>query len=167
MPPTKIVPICPNCANAWSDCQGRCLVSSPYADNPVLMEISAWAQEYISKLEVELTEDMCLCEWIYRDGKPKQVEVTSIQKASKGEHEYLPGPTPRLRARSTEHPECPVHTRRGLLVGFYQWATTAKDFIALWSVGSALDVCADEERIEQEEHLSSGVGQDPDEVERL
>jgi hypothetical protein len=150
----KPVPVCASCGQLWVDCQGKCIVEpSPHANNPVLAEISKWAEEYVNKLEVELTEKACLCQWFYRDGAPKQIDVTSQQAASEGKKEYLPGPTsptPRLRARSHEHPECPVHTRRGLLVGFYQWATTEKDFIALWSVASALDVCADEERIEAE-----------------
>jgi hypothetical protein len=147
----KPVPVCASCGQLWSDCQGECIIEpSPHTDNPVLTEISKWAEEYVNKLEVELTEKACLCQWFYRDGAPKQIEVTSQQAMSEGKKEYLPGSTPRLRVRSHEHPECPVHTRRGLLVGFYQWATTEKDFIALWSVASALNVCADEERIEIE-----------------
>jgi hypothetical protein len=167
----KLVAICSECGREWSICKGTCLdMPSPFADNPVLSEISKWAEEYTNELEIELTEKACLCKWIYRDNP---TDVTSQQAASEGKQEFLPGP--RLRVRSDEHPECPVHTRRGFLIGFYQWATTKKDFIALWSVASALEVCADEERIESEaeeayqEELSGEVdfSEESDEVERL
>lgn len=161
----RMEPVCPGCGKLWgTECSGECLeMPSPYSDAPMLAEVSKWADEYVNYLEVELTEKACLCKWIYRDGPPMPIEVTSQQEASEGKREYLPGPTPRLRTRSHEHPECPVHTRRGLIAGFFQWANTRpKDLIALISVGSALDVCADEERIEREAEEDQ-----PDEIERL
>lgn len=149
----RMEPVCPGCGKIWgTECSGECLnMPSPFTNSPMLAEVSKWAEEYVAYLEVALSEKACLCKWIYRDGEPKQVEVTTPQELAEGERSYLPGPTPRMRARSHEHPECPVHTRRGLVVGFFQWANTRpKDLIALISVASALDVCADEERIEAE-----------------
>jgi hypothetical protein len=176
----KLEPVCPGCGKTWgTECNGECLeMPSPFTNSPMLAEVSKWAEEYVSYLEVELTEKACLCKWVYRDAVPHQIEVTSQEAASKGEKEFLPGATPRLRMRSHEHPECPVHTRRGFVVGFFQWANTRpKDLIALISVASALDVCADEERIEAEaeqayqDGLNGEVGfseeDGPDEVERL
>lgn len=108
------VQVCGGCGKLWGvECIGDCQTISPYADDAVLTEISKWATEYTDYLEVALTDKACLCKWIYRDPAPvKEVEEEA--------------PKPRMRARSHEHPECPVHTKRGLLVGFFQWAMTEK-----------------------------------------
>lgn len=139
----RFEPVCPGCGKAWGrECSGECLdMPSPYADSAMLSKVSEWADEYVSYLEVELTEKACLCKWIYRDAEPIPNITDDVDHTA----------APRLRTRSHEHPECPVHTRRGLVVGFFQWASKPpKDLIALISVASALDVCADEERIERE-----------------
>lgn len=168
----RMEPVCPGCGKLWgSECSGECLeMPSPFADSAMLTKVSEWADEYTQYLEVELTEKACLCKWIYKDGPPKPVEVTSIEAATEGRKEFLPGPTPRLRVRSHEHPECPVHTRRGFVTGFFQWASRPpKDLIALISVASALDVCADEERLESLEDVEGTLEGtlEPDEIERL
>lgn len=90
-------------------------------DDPVLHEISLWAREYVDELETKPSDTTCLCEWLYRDPKPE-----------KGQEEIL---GPRMRVRSHEHPECPVHTKRGFLIGFYQWLREKK----LWSVAFTME----------------------------
>lgn len=113
---------------------------SPHADDPMMSQVSEWADEYVNALEVELTEKMCLCKWIYRDEQPTPNVSDEAERPT----------LPRLRTRSHEHPECPVHTRRGLILGFFKWASRSpRDLIALISVSSALDSCAREELEEE------------------
>lgn len=110
-----MIPVCPACGKAWGlECNGECQEPSITRHDPVLHEISQWANEYVDKLETELSEDTCLCDWIYREPKPE-----------KGQEEIL---GPRMRVRSHQHPECPVHTKRGFIIGFFQWAIKEKDF---------------------------------------
>jgi len=59
--------------------------------------LKALIEDYVSKLETELTEEQCLCEWIEMDtafGKRKIKQGVNL--------------------------ECPVHTREGLILAFIE-----------------------------------------------
>lgn len=59
--------------------------------------------DYVTKLEVDETPVWCKCPWmVHPDDKGK--------------------PFKEARKRRTDNdPECPVHTREGLILGFIRW----------------------------------------------
>jgi len=61
--------------------------------------------DYVVHLEVDPTATWCLCPW--------QIHPADSEKPE-GQ---------RRKRRTDNHPECPVHTREGLIMGFIKWAT--------------------------------------------
>jgi hypothetical protein len=61
-------------------------------------EIPKFAQQYADMIETAATKEMCRCGW--------------IMKEMNGETKPW---------RQDEHPWCPVHTKVGFILGFYEW----------------------------------------------
>lgn len=109
--------------------------SLPITDIPVL------AAEYIKWLELATTKEACTCEWIiHPDDLKIRADHCRICQHPRSDHQdpelseddsevvcqqvecrcirYMPR---RLR-RGEASLDCPVHTREGLVIGFFQWA---------------------------------------------
>lgn len=99
-------------------------ISIPAHDIPKL------ADEYISAMETQETNDWCRCEWIIH---PDDVAVPAnhcrVCRHSKGhfqhseeakDHEFRA----RRMRRGDQAPDCPVHTREGLVIYFFEWVFT-------------------------------------------
>lgn len=72
-------------------------------DSTLKNELSRWADEFVTWLEVTESTKTCLCDWI----DSGRVHPESGR---------------RLLSRSSQHPECPQHTKRGLIMGYLLWA---------------------------------------------
>lgn len=66
------------------------------------------AEEYVTYLETAETDKVCLCLWRIH---PDDVALTEKRR----------------RTLVDEHPQCPVHTKAGRLVGFIEWLTGPAD----------------------------------------
>jgi len=75
-------------------------ISLPALDIPKL------AEEYIAAMEVQRTDDWCRCEWIIH---PDDVDLP------KGK---------RRKRRGEQADDCPVHTKEGFLIYFFEWVFT-------------------------------------------
>jgi len=93
--------------------------------------------EWISLIETETTDRMCKCEWTIH---PEDVDVPEngcrVCNAPQGSqmHDVMMSPEEfhpfqgRRKMRSgSEHPECPVHSKSGLILGFLEWAVETKN----------------------------------------
>jgi hypothetical protein len=104
-------------------------ISLPAGDIPEL------AARYATAVETEQTSDWCRCEWIIHpdDVKVKRLHcrVCNLAKASilhkkeypKDYHEFK---AVRMR-RGDQAPDCPVHTKEGFLIYFFEWVFRASD----------------------------------------
>lgn len=105
-------------------------------------EIPKLVKEYIKALELGNTEEWCKCEWLMH---PDDVDIPVFccrnckhhmtkhqdRDTRDDSNNFLEVPcsecgcnnlqTRRLRLKE-QHNECPVHTREGLILGFYEWA---------------------------------------------
>lgn len=68
------------------------------------MQRVALVHRYVQAMETEKTKKWCKCEWI--------IHPDDVEKAE-GQRRVRPGES---------HPECPVHTREGFLLHFFDWA---------------------------------------------
>ena len=88
--------------------QGRVLppalgtVPCEYISLPAL-DIPGLVVEYIAAMETQETDDWCRCEWIIH---PDDVDLP------KGK---------RRKRRGDEAWDCPVHTKEGFLIYFFEW----------------------------------------------
>jgi hypothetical protein len=61
-------------------------------------------RDYVVRLEIDPTSTWCKCPW--------EIHPADVDK-----------PEARQRKRRLDnHPECPTHTREGLIAGFIKWA---------------------------------------------
>jgi len=97
-------------------------------------------EEYVAKMETERTNEWCKCEWIIH---PEDVELDTENCAechhpnlvhmsgfdpycTKQDHQmcdcagWVDPPKRRMR-RGTLHDQCPVHTKEGFILGFFEW----------------------------------------------
>lgn len=94
-------------------------------------EIPVLVAEYVSAIETQETNRWCRCEWIIH---PEDIEVQDNHCRACGEkrtanvhslleigsHQFL---GKRMR-RGDQNPECPVHTKEGFLLYFFEWVFT-------------------------------------------
>lgn len=92
--------------------QGRVLppiitnaVPCEYISIPAL-DIPKLAVQYIEAIETQRTDDWCRCEWIIH---PDDVNLP------KGK---------RRKRRGDQADDCPVHTKEGFLIYFFEWVFT-------------------------------------------
>jgi len=91
--------------------QGRVLppalgtVPCEYISIPAL-DIPRLAEQYAQAMESEKTDDWCRCEWI--------IHPDDVDKP-KGS---------RRKRRGDQAPDCPVHTKEGMLIYFFEWVFT-------------------------------------------
>lgn len=95
------------------------------------MDIPALAEKYIAAMETEASADWCRCEWVIH---PDDTEVKAGTCRECGErkgsdaHNKIDEIDPdrhhfkgkRMR-RGDEASDCPVHTRAGLVIYFFEW----------------------------------------------
>lgn len=107
------------------DRQGR-FFALPSKDIPVL------AAKYFAAMESDESKYWCRCQWIVH---PDDVGITKGQCAEEGcgkpasapLHQLIPGATNThhyrgIRMRKGDMAEdCPVHTREGMLIYFFEW----------------------------------------------
>lgn len=74
-------------------------ISIPLDEAPEL------AERYVAKIEVQVTDELCLCQWRVH---PDDIELKEAQKKFR-------------KVRMDEHPRCPVHTKIGFLLGFLKF----------------------------------------------
>lgn len=95
--------------------------------------------KYIGQLETEVSEKWCKCLWAFhpddQDLKPGACrECGGIRRAQPHDKEspysranpehYHPFSGKRMR-RVDDHPECPVHTREGMVMHFFEWVSSS------------------------------------------
>lgn len=121
--------------------QGRVLPPSAQVTEPCsyisipALDIPGLADAYIAAMETQNTNDWCRCEWIIH---PDDVNVSAnhcrecgekkehdVHFSQYGEHDfmrhYFRGK--RMR-RGDQAPDCPVHTKEGLIIYFFEWVFT-------------------------------------------
>lgn len=91
--------------------------------------IPEMAEKYIQLMEVEQSNKWCKCEWQIhpddvkvKDGHCRKCENLKdhpihIDELGNPECKF----TGKRKRRSDENPQCPVHTRAGLILGFFEW----------------------------------------------
>lgn len=94
--------------------------------------------KYIGQMETEVSEDWCKCLWAYH---PDDQEVKSgacrlcgasrkspVHDQASAEVETNPEWYHRFegkrKRRVDDHPECPVHTREGMVMHFFEWVSS-------------------------------------------
>lgn len=115
------------------------------------LAIPELAEEYVSNMETERTNDWCKCEWLVHPedegidptvcsacGHPRALHkglpdepMACTKRIERGKYSETPSATcvcedwvdpPKRRLRRGEtHPECPIHTKEGFLLGFFEW----------------------------------------------
>lgn len=80
-------------------------VPCEYISIPAL-DIPDLAAKYFAAMETQKTDDWCRCEWIIH---PDDVDLP------KGK---------RRKRRGEQAFDCPVHTREGMLIYFFEWVFT-------------------------------------------
>jgi hypothetical protein len=107
------------------------LFDEPYFFLPKT-KVPALVEEYVNKIETERTNNWCKCEWIiHPDDVDIQLDVCKKcgQHDSNGDHvlglnelrEVHEFVTPKRRMRrGAQHPQCPVHTKEGFILGFFE-----------------------------------------------
>lgn len=103
----------------------------PKRDIPVLVE------KYFELMEKGETEDWCRCPWkVHPDdqgtkaggciypgcGEKKSADVHRVNM-DPGIHKFQP----RRMRRMDDAPDCPVHTKEGMLLYFFEWALNQHD----------------------------------------
>ena len=115
--------------------QGRVLPAtvanahSQFISLPAL-DIPGLAAAYAEAMEMQETNDWCRCEWVVH---PDDVEVKSghcrqcgtkkndpMHWPTRGDHEFR---GKRMR-RGDQAEDCPVHTKEGMLIYFFEWVFT-------------------------------------------
>lgn len=86
-------------------------------------ELVSVIREYVDYIETQETLKICKCEWIYRDS----VITTET----------------RVRVRSHVSLECPLHSKEGLVLGFFLWNKTQVEIMNVLKIfekdGETLD----------------------------
>lgn len=94
-------------------------------------------QTYVHKMEIELSTKWCKCEWILH---PDDIDIEEDQcrdcRHAKHNHNREDELDDSITAcvscdcyrfkgrrmrKGAQHAECPVHTREGFLLGFFEW----------------------------------------------
>lgn len=101
------------------------------------MDIPALAEKYVSAMETEESADWCRCEWhIHPDdiGTTKGACRICNNKDRKAlGHTEMPDHPGHYydhkfagvrKRRGDEAPDCPVHTREGMIIYFFEWIFT-------------------------------------------
>lgn len=96
-------------------------------------DIPALVVEYVAAMETQETNDWCRCEWIIH---PDDVKVADnacrecgherthdIHNADREPHYDHAFRGKRMR-RGDQAPDCPVHTKEGFLMYFFEWVFT-------------------------------------------
>ena len=101
-------------------------VPCAYISIPAL-DIPKLADEYIAAMETQETNDWCRCEWIIH---PDDVRITANHcrecNHTKGDsvHDDEHAFRGKRMRRGDQAPDCPVHTREGLVIYFFEWVFT-------------------------------------------
>jgi hypothetical protein len=107
--------------------------------------IPSLVADYVAKMETERTSSWCKCEWIIhpedvtidpnncnREGchHPRMVHDAVVVDAFDGNDtvtcskcdcvNYVQ-PRKRRMRRGDQHPNCPIHTKEGFILGFFEW----------------------------------------------
>jgi hypothetical protein len=93
--------------------------------------IHALVHTYVAAMETEESAKWCKCEWIIHPddaglaenccrvcGTTSGPPLHPTHFNMDGSHDYRG----RRKMRGDQHPECPVHTREGLILYFFEWA---------------------------------------------
>ena len=117
--------------------QGRVLpptigtVPCEYISLPAL-DIPKLAMDYIGAMEVQRTDDWCRCEWIIhpddthvpdhrcRGCKATRSDKRHDEESFQFEHSFQG----RRKRRGEQANDCPVHTKEGFLIYFFEWVFT-------------------------------------------
>jgi hypothetical protein len=79
-------------------------------------------EDFIRLIETDHTAVRCKCRWrVHPDDvmvKPGYCRVCGDKPVSHRDHEFKGI----RRIKVDTHPECPVHTKEGLLLGFLEWS---------------------------------------------
>jgi hypothetical protein len=102
-----------------------------YISLPAL-DIPALADAYIAAMETQETNDWCRCEWIVHPDDvnvpAKHCRVCNQLKNADLHDEHAPEFGHAFRGkrmrRGDQAPDCPVHTREGLVIYFFEWVFT-------------------------------------------
>lgn len=97
-------------------------------------DIARLVEDYVRVIETEVTEVICKCEW---ETHPDDMDVLpghcryckdlrdyhesgqlSVCKVDACDCTQFLG---RRTRRKDDHPECPVHTKAGFILGFFRW----------------------------------------------
>lgn len=107
------------------------LIRVPTSEQDAATALHALVTSYIGALETEASADWCKCQWITHPDDaevPKDCCRVCLRKKNVLEHpaQFNMDGSHDFRGvrkrRDDEHPECPVHTREGLILGFFTWA---------------------------------------------
>lgn len=98
-------------------------------------ELPKLVEEYVALVEIQRTNVMCKCPW---DVHPDDIDVPegccivchykkdAHEKWEEGTEEFAHVFQGRRMKRKDDHPECPVHTKEGFILGFFEWAIETK-----------------------------------------
>ena len=106
---------------------GKEYLSIPKADIPLLTNL------YINELETGESSEWCKCEWQIH---PDDVDIPDGHCRNCGDKKGTHDPEGpcmrgdceckefkgRRQRRKDDHPQCPAHTKEGLVLGFFEWA---------------------------------------------
>lgn len=107
--------------------------------------LSEKVSEYVAAMEQQRTNDWCKCEWIVHPADEKldihncgnchHPQLLHITDEANDEYRctssvgckcnHWADPPKRRMRRGDQDPECPVHTKEGFLLGFFDWAHNA------------------------------------------
>lgn len=91
-------------------------------------DIKTYAVQYAQDIETGVTEHWCKCPWqIHPDDVNVQPKHCRECRVHANDHDTPASPdythsfrAPRKR-RMDDHPECPLHTKEGYIIHFFQW----------------------------------------------
>lgn len=95
-------------------------ISLPLKDIPELVT------RYVMAVETQETDEWCRCEWIIHPDDLLIVDYRcrecnrSRDDAIHLDHQFRG----KRKRRGDQHPECPVHTKEGFLLYFFEWVFT-------------------------------------------
>lgn len=91
-------------------------------------------KKYIGQMETEESEEWCKCLWRYHPddqeiekGHCRHCELPRKHDIHEGKDTVYGGAHAyggKRKQRVDDHPECPVHTREGLVMYFFEWMFT-------------------------------------------
>jgi hypothetical protein len=92
-------------------------------------------ERYVSLIETETTNRMCLCKWKIHpeDAEIKENHCRICSSHRDSSHHWVHSESAhsfqgrRMMRPDVENPECPVHTKSGLILGFIKWAMKGAD----------------------------------------